>query len=126
MKNILKALKCDECGKVLERLYCTGKKNCEVTCCGKKMHLLEANISDASKEKHTPVYEICDDEIIVRVPHVMEKEHFIEWIALVKENKKIIVELYPEQECIVHFPYLKDSTIYSYCNKHGLWSCDVN
>lgn len=36
MKNILKALKCDECGKVLERLYCTGKKNCEVTCCGKK------------------------------------------------------------------------------------------
>ena len=84
-----------------------------------------ANSVECAVEKHIPTYEIDDDELVVRVNHVMEKDHFIEWISLVKENKEITVKLYPEQEAIVRFPYIKGATLYAYCNKHGLWKKDI-
>ena len=55
----------------------------------------------------------------------MEKEHYIEWISLVHDNKEYSVTLYPEQNAEVRFPYIPGSTIYSYCNKHGLWKKEV-
>ncbi len=125
MNNKIEILKCEKCGRILEVIPSNDSLNNEIKCCGENMVKLLANTCDASKEKHTPVYEVIDDEIVVSVPHVMEKEHYISWIALVKENKQIRVMLYPEQENTVHFPYLKGATIYSYCNKHGLWSCEV-
>ena len=89
------------------------------------MQELIPNSVEASIEKHVPNYEIVEDEILVKVNHVMEKEHYIEWISLVKENKEIMVKLYPEQEAGVRMPYLKGATIYAYCNKHGLWKKEV-
>ena len=80
---------------------------------------------DASVEKHVPVYEKIEDEIFVRVNHPMEKEHFIEWITLVKENVEYTVKMYPEQNAECRFKYIPGSTIYAYCNKHGLWKKDV-
>ena len=89
------------------------------------MEIVIPNSSDASEEKHVPIYEIIDDEIVVRVNHVMEKEHFIEWISLVKENIEITARLYPEQDAIARFPYMRNSTLYVFCNKHELWSAEV-
>ena len=89
------------------------------------MKIVVANSVDASFEKHVPTYEIIDDEIVVKVNHVMEKEHFIEWISLVKENTEITVKLYPEQDAIARFPYMRGATVYAYCNRHGLWSTEV-
>ena len=123
MKNELKVFKCGKCGLLVEKL---GRNNDEfLCCCEEKMKEVIPNSVDANVEKHKPLYEVIGDEILVKVPHVMEKEHYISWICLVKENKKIMVELYPEQECEVYFPYIKGATIYSYCNKHGLWSSKV-
>ena len=125
MKNELIIKKCNSCGamvKVIEDCNCNG---CGIVCCDKPMDVLISNSVDAAVEKHVPTYEIKDNEIVVRVNHVMEEEHYIEWIALVKENKDITVRLHPEQEAEVTFPYLKGSTIYSYCNKHGLWKAEV-
>ena len=65
------------------------------------------------------------DEILVKVNHVMEKEHFIEWIALVNDKDICKVRLLPEQNAECKFKYIKGSKLYAYCNKHGLWSCDV-
>ena len=125
MNNELKIKKCDSCGalvKVIEDCNCD---NCGIQCCGKEMRLLKPNSVDAAVEKHVPQYEKVEDEIFVTVNHVMEKEHFIEWICLVADNKEYMVKLYPEQNAEVRFPYIPGSRIYAYCNKHGLWKNDV-
>lgn len=125
MKNELVIKKCNRCGatvKVIEDCNCEG---CGIVCCGEPMQVMVPNSVDAAVEKHVPTYEILDDELVVKVNHVMEKEHFIEWIALVKGNKEYTVKLYPEQDAVARFPYLKGATLYAYCNKHGLWKAEV-
>ena len=125
MKKELILKRCKSCGalvKVLKDCNCAG---CGIQCCGESMELVKANSVDASFEKHVPTYEIVDNEIVVKVNHVMEEEHYIEWISLVSDNIEITVNLAPGQEAIAKFPYVKEATIYSYCNKHGLWSCEV-
>ena len=113
---------CPICGNVIGLI--DGDIN-HISCCGKPMQLLEANTVDASYEKHVPVYEKVEDEIVVRVgevEHPMEKEHFIMWIAQVTDNQTTRIRLYPEQETTVRFKYIPGATIYAYCNKHGLWA----
>lgn len=125
MKNALLIKKCASCGalvKVIEDCTC---ENCGIKCCGEEMKLLVPNSVDAAVEKHIPTYQLVEDEIFVNVNHVMEKEHFIEWICLVADNKEFFVRLYPEQNAECRFPYIPGSTIYAYCNKHGLWKKDV-
>ena len=125
MKNELLIKKCTSCGalvKVIEDCNC---ENCGIKCCGEEMKLLIPNSVDAAVEKHIPTYRLVEDEIFVNVNHVMEKEHFIEWICLVADNKEFFVKFYPEQNAECRFPYIPGSTIYAYCNKHGLWKKDV-
>ena len=55
----------------------------------------------------------------------MEEEHFIEWISMLANNKIIKKFLLPNEEASVIFPYVKESKIYSFCNKHGIWSKEV-
>jgi len=117
--------KCPICGNVIGLIE--GDIN-HMRCCGKEMELLVANSEDASVEKHVPVYERVEDEIVVKVgevEHPMEKEHYIEWIAQVSDNQTTRVRLYPEQNTEVRFKYIPKSVLYAYCNKHGLWKTDV-
>ena len=125
MNNELKIKKCDSCGALVKVIKDCNCDNCGIQCCGKEMRLLKPNSVDAAVEKHVPQYEKVEDEIFVTVNHVMEKEHFIEWICLVADNKEYMVKLYPEQNAEVRFPYIPGSCIYAYCNKHGLWKNDV-
>ena len=93
------------------------------------MKLLEANTVDAAQEKHVPVYERSEDELVVRVgsvEHPMEKDHYIMWIAQVSDNKTMRVSLYPEQDTTVRFKYIPKSIVYAYCNKHALWKKEIN
>lgn len=125
MKKELVIKKCKKCGalvKVIEDCNCGG---CGIVCCDEPMEKLVPNSVDAAFEKHVPTYEKMDDGIFVTVNHVMEKEHFIEWIALVSENKEYFVTLYPEQNAQSHLPYIPGSKLYAYCNKHGLWETEV-
>ena len=117
--------KCPICGNVIGLI--DGDIN-HMTCCGRPMERLEANSVDAAFEKHVPVYERVEDEIVVRVgevEHPMEKEHYIMWIAQVSDNQTTRIRLYPEQAAEVRFKYIPESTLYAYCNKHGLWKKDV-
>ena len=106
MKKELIIKKCNHCGGMVEVI-----KDCK--------------IKWAAIEKHIPTYEKTIEGIFVRVNHVMEKEHYIEWIALVTDNKEYKVTLYPEQNAECEFPYVPGSTLYAYCNKHGLWKQTV-
>ena len=121
MKNELIIKKCKTCGAMVKVLKDCTCENCGIKCCGEEMEILVPNSVEAAVEKHVPTYEKVEDEIFVKVNHVMEKEHYIEWVALVKDNKEYTVNLYPEQNAECKFKYIPGSTIYAYCNKHGLW-----
>ena len=125
MKNELIIKRCKSCGAMVKVLKDCTCENCGIKCCGEEMEVLVPNSVEASIEKHIPTFEKVEDEIFVKVNHVMDKEHYIEWIALVKDNKEHTVNLYPEQNAECRFKYIPGSTIYAYCNKHGLWKCDV-
>ena len=125
MKNELVIKKCKKCGaivKVIEDCNCEG---CGIICCGEPMEKLVPNSVDAAVEKHVPTYEKIEDEIFVKVNHVMEEEHYIEWIALVADNKEYFVNFHPAENAECHFPYIKGAYLYAYCNKHGLWKKEV-
>ena len=123
MKNELIIKRCKKCGDVVKVIK--EAENSVISCCGEEMETLIPNSVDAAVEKHVPTYEKNAEGISVKVNHVMEKEHFIEWIALVAENKEYMVTLYPEQNAECEFPYIPGSTLYAYCNKHGLWKQEV-
>ena len=126
MKNNLIIKKCNKCGAIVKVLKDCSCADCGINCCGEEMKVLIPNSVDASVEKHVPNYKIDNDEIIVNVNHVMEKDHFIEWISLINENVEYTIKLSPMQTAEAKFPYLKNSVIYAYCNKHGLWKIDVD
>ncbi len=117
--------KCNHCGamvKVLQDCTCNG---CGIKCCDEQMQELEPNSVDAAIEKHVPTYEIVGDKIIVKVNHVMEEEHYIEWVCVVDENKEKTVYFKPGEEAQAKFCYSKGAILYAYCNKHGLWKKEV-
>ena len=111
--------KCNALVKVLEEG--SGK----YICCGEVMEEVKANSVDAAFEKHVPTYEKVGDNMYIKVNHVMEEDHYIEWILVKteKENKEVILKPGDTPEMTV--PYEKGALIYAYCNKHGLWKTEV-
>lgn len=125
MSKELVIKRCEKCGatvKVIEDCNCSG---CGIVCCGETMKELVPNSVDAAVEKHVPNYTVEGDKIIAYVNHVMEDEHYIEWISIVSDQKECIKYLNPGDEAKATFKYVPGSTIYAYCNKHGLWKNDV-
>lgn len=126
MKRELIIKKCMSCGatvKVIEDCHCGD--DCGIKCCGEKMTVLEPNSVDAAAEKHVPTYEIKDGKIFARVNHVMEDEHYIEWISIVSEGKECTTYFKPGDEPVAHCKYVPGAVVYAYCNKHGLWKTEV-
>ena len=89
---------------------------------------IKAGTEDAALEKHVPVYSIKDDEILVTVgsiDHPMTDEHYIMWIAQIKDEEINKVDLTSQDKPQATFKYIKGSKIYAYCNLHGLWETTV-
>ena len=116
-----KVLKCLICGSVVISFNeCTcGDEG--IVCCGETMNKLISNSVDAAIEKHIPAYEIKDNVLLAEVNHVMEEDHYIEWIAYVTEKSHEIRYMEPYMEAKTEFKYVPNSKLYAYCNKHGLW-----
>lgn len=113
--------KCNICNTVVRVL----EGNSDISCCGNKMVTLTPNSVEASFEKHMPTYEKAGDKISVTVNHVMDDDHYIEYILYVYDNKEEMVKFNPGEVAKCNFYYVKGAKIYSYCNKHGLWGCEV-
>ena len=77
----LKLKRCLKCNNLVEDTL-----NKEIICCGEVMQDVIPNENDASKEKHLPNYEVVGDKLIISVNHVMEEEHFIEWLMVKGKN----------------------------------------
>ena len=124
MKELVvkKCLKCGATVKVLEDCSC---ENCGIQCCGEKMVKLEPNSVDAAFEKHIPTYEIKDGRVFIKVNHVMEADHYIEWISVVSEEKELTRYFKPGDEPTLDCEYTQGMAVYAYCNKHELWKTEV-
>lgn len=121
----MKLLKCNVCGNLIELIE---GSNENIVCCNEVMNIVTVNSTEASGEKHVPIYEILDNKIKVSVGsviHPMEENHYIKWIALVSEKKTIKKYLKPGENPVVKFPYIQGSTIYAYCNLHSIFKTDV-
>lgn len=117
--------KCKKCGSVLRTCVNSKCEDCQITCCEELMETVIPNSVDAAIEKHVPTYEIVNNEIIIKVNHVMEEEHFIEWITIINEDEEVTTSLKPGMEATMKCDYVPGTVIYAYCNKHGLWKAEV-
>lgn len=126
MKRELMIKKCTKCGAMMEVLQDCHCKNCEVVCCGETMKKVSPNSVDAAFEKHVPTFQRVENKVMVTVNHVMENDHYIEWIAFVGEYSTDKKFLQPGMSTQVLFPYEKGAKLYAYCNKHGLWETEIN
>ena len=115
---------CENCGNIIAMVKPSGVP---VMCCGKKMKEIVPNTTDASAEKHVPVWKQEGNLVTVKVgsaPHPMLAAHHIEWVSLQtvagNQRKALIVDGAPE----VTFALTDGDTVeavYAYCNLHGLW-----
>lgn len=117
--------KCSKCGAIVKVIKDCDCKDCGITCCGMPMTEMKCNSTDGAIEKHKPDYTIKDNKLIVGVNHVMEEDHYIEWLCLVTDTKEEYAYFTPEDTPSIIFDRAYSGKIYSYCNKHGLWVTDI-
>lgn len=125
MSKELVIKRCTKCGATVKVIDDCSCDNCGIKCCGEQMQVVKPNSVDAAVEKHVPTYEVKDGKIIVRVNHVMDEDHYIEWISIVFDGAEKTSYFKPGEEPVTHCKYVPGSTIYAYCNKHGLWKAEV-
>ena len=116
--------RCETCGQIIAIVKKTGVP---VVCCGKPMAEIIPGTTDASLEKHVPVYEVGDGVITVRigsVEHPMIPEHYIEWVSVQTKFGNQRKALHPGDEPKVCFSICDGDeveAVYAYCNLHSLW-----
>ena len=117
--------RCLNCGAMVEVIKDCTCDDCGIRCCGQEMQTVKSNSVECAVEKHLPVVEKVGEYIVVFVPHVMESEHYIEFVGI--ESEKINAKKYfsPNETPKAIFPYIKGSVVSAFCNKHGLWSVTV-
>jgi superoxide reductase len=100
----------------------------ELICCQVPMENLNCFVEGTGQEKHKPVLQKKEEQILVKVgeiPHPMEEEHSIQWIEVQADDKVFRKELSPGDQPQVLFELgtekIEKSTVRSYCNIHGLW-----
>lgn len=125
MTEIKQIYRCNICGNITEVIH---NGFGELVCCGQPMELLEAKISDVGMEKHVPVIEIKEGEVVVKVgsiPHPMEEGHYIEMIEIIADNQVYRKFLKAGENPEATFK-IKANKIEAreYCNLHGLWSSE--
>ena len=120
----MKFYRCSVCGQIIAIVKKTGVP---VVCCGQKMQEIIPGTTDASVEKHVPVYEVKDNTVTVSVgsvEHPMIPEHYIEWISLQTKQGNQRKMLNPGDEPKVCFSICEGDeveAVYAYCNLHSLW-----
>lgn len=117
--------KCKKCGSLIEVLKDCNCDDCGISCCNEPMQEVIINDKEASFEKHIPNYEIKDGQIIIKINHVMDSDHYIEMIMIKTETETYTKMLKPTDQPEITYPLEGKATIYSYCNKHGLWKIEV-
>ncbi len=115
---------CEHCGNIITKI---DDKGVPVMCCGEKMKELVPGTSDASLEKHVPVWAEENGTVSVRIgeaEHPMVPEHYIQWVYLQTNMGGQLRYLKPGEKPETVFalaPYEKPEAVFAYCNLHSLW-----
>ena len=116
---------CRHCGNIVAMIR---DKGVPIYCCGEEMQELIPSATEASGEKHIPVYEVDGNTVHVTVgsvEHPMTQEHYIEWICLESEHVIQYAHLKPTDKPKAKFALCKGDDVraaYAFCNQHNLWS----
>ncbi len=119
-----KFLRCEHCGNIVAMVK---DKGVPMMCCGQKMKEIIPGTTDASVEKHVPVYTVEGNKVIVTVgavEHPMTEEHYIEWVSLQTKFGNQRKPLVPGAKPVVCFSVCEGDeveAVYAYCNLHSLW-----
>lgn len=79
------------------------------------------NSVEAAREKHIPECLVEGDSVFIKVNHVMEEDHYIEWILVDYGDMEITKYFKAGDEASITVDYKDNMKVYAYCNKHGLW-----
>ena len=91
------------------------------------MQELIPGTTEASGEKHIPVYEVSGNTVDVTVgmaEHPMTAEHYIEWVCLETERGIQYAHLTPNDASKATFSICdgdKVQAVYAFCNQHNFW-----
>ena len=115
---------CEHCGNIIAMVK---DKGVPVMCCGQKMTEIIPGTSDASQEKHVPVYTIDGNLVKVKVgsaEHPMLPEHYIEWVSLQTKygnQRKVLKPGGKPEVCFAICDGDEIEAVYAYCSTHSLW-----
>ena len=76
---------------------------------------------ETDDNNHVITIDKSEDEYYVKISHEMTKQHYISFIAAVKDNGYELTKLYPEGEAEARFKIERTQYIYYFCNHHGLF-----
>lgn len=128
MTKLNQIYKCEVCGNIVEMVHDGAG---ELICCGQNMVLQTEKAKDEGQEKHLPLIERGEDNLITvmvgETKHPMEEKHYIEWIEIITEDGKILKKYLQAGEvpatafkCVSPIKEVR-----TYCNLHGLWSKQI-
>ena len=115
---------CEHCGNIIAMVK---NKGVPVMCCGQKMTEIIPGTSDASQEKHVPVYTVDGNLVNVKVgavEHPMLPEHYIEWVSLQTKcgnQRKVLKPGDKPEVCFAICDGDEVEAVYAYCSPHSLW-----
>jgi len=119
--------RCAHCGNIIAKVHDSGVA---VVCCGEAMTEIIPSTTDASVEKHVPVYTIDGNKVHVSVgsiEHPMTEEHYIEWISLQTTSgnqRKLLKPGMKPEVCFALCEGDEIEAVYAYCNLHSLWKSE--
>lgn len=129
MASKYNVFKCNECDNVVMAMK---DADCNLACCGQPMAHMPEQTADSSTEKHVPIIEKVDGGYKVTVGstlHPMLEKHWIQWIELIVDGKRMIEELNPGDEPTAFFCCTCEAqatvSAREYCNLHGLWKGEI-
>ena len=116
---------CEHCGNIIAMVKNSGVP---VMCCGQKMTELIPGTTDASQEKHVPVWKVEGNLVTVTVgsvEHPMLPEHHIAFVYVEFEDGGVKIDLKDKPVAEVCICNRKPVAVYEYCNLHGLWKTEL-
>lgn len=106
---------CPVCSNVL---FSSG--SAVVSCCGIPLPEFDLRTAEDVDDAHRLTLKLVEDELYVTAQHPMTKTHNLSFLACLTADRLQLVKLYPEGSAECRFPLRGRSTLYLYCNHHGL------
>lgn len=108
---------CPVCGNVI-----TGTGEAVLQCHGVTLLPCEPELPD---NRHAITVEPVEDEYFIHIDHEMTKTHYISFVAALSSDRLQVVKLYPEGNAETRLPVRGTERILYYCNRDGLFVCDI-